>query len=110
MVAPLIAGLAIAAVAYGSRYGVQAWQAFKARPPSVRMHKFYEGGFQPKMNRREAALILGVRQAPVKTLLCSLFCIGDVCRGIKWFWKTKKICSSHQRSTIYQIRLKNYVV
>ncbi|CAN4117022.1 unnamed protein product [Withania somnifera] len=60
MVAPLVAGLAIAAVAYASRYGVQAWQAFKARPPTTRMRKFYEGGFQPKMNRREAALILGV--------------------------------------------------
>ncbi|MCD7462806.1 hypothetical protein HAX54_049388 [Datura stramonium] len=43
--------------------GVQAWQAFKARPPTARMRKFYEGGFQPKMNRREAALILGVRAA-----------------------------------------------
>ncbi|KAJ8542199.1 hypothetical protein K7X08_017065 [Anisodus acutangulus] len=63
MVAPLIAGLAIAAVAYGSRYGVQAWQAFKVRPPTARMRKFYEGGFQPKMNRREAALILGVRES-----------------------------------------------
>ncbi|CAN4117020.1 unnamed protein product [Withania somnifera] len=27
------------------------------------MRKFYEGGFQPKMNRREAALILGVRES-----------------------------------------------
>ncbi|XP_015086697.1 mitochondrial import inner membrane translocase subunit TIM14-2 [Solanum pennellii] len=62
MVAPLVAGMAIAAAAYASRYGIQAWQAFKARPPTVRMRKFYEGGFQPKMNKREAALILGVRE------------------------------------------------
>lgn len=58
---PLIAGLSVAAAALAGRYGIQAWQAFKARPPTARMRKFYEGGFQPKMTRREAALILGVR-------------------------------------------------
>lgn len=58
---PLIAGLAVAAAAYAGRYGIQAWQAFKARPPTARMRKFYEGGFQSVMTRREAALILGVR-------------------------------------------------
>ena len=56
---PLMAGLAVAAAAYAGRYGIQAWQAFKASPP--RMRKFYEGGFQTTMTRREAALILGVR-------------------------------------------------
>ncbi|GAU13675.1 hypothetical protein TSUD_347790 [Trifolium subterraneum] len=54
-----MAGIAVAAAAYAGKYGIQAWQAFKARPPSLR--KFYEGGFQPTMTRREAALILGVR-------------------------------------------------
>ncbi|CAL0321381.1 unnamed protein product [Lupinus luteus] len=60
MATPLMAGLAVAAAAYAGRYGIQAWQAFKARPPTMR--KFYEGGFQPTMTRREAALILGVRE------------------------------------------------
>ncbi|WVZ86325.1 hypothetical protein U9M48_033124 [Paspalum notatum var. saurae] len=59
---PLIAGLAVAATALAGRYGIQAWQAYKARPIVPRMRKFYEGGFQPTMNRREAALILGVRE------------------------------------------------
>ncbi|KAL8540183.1 hypothetical protein ACS0TY_001675 [Phlomoides rotata] len=59
---PLIAGLTIAAAALAGRYSIQAWQAFKARPPTARMRKFYEGGFQPKMTRREASLILGVRE------------------------------------------------
>lgn len=59
-VAPLIAGVAIAAAAYAGRYGIQAWNAFKARPP--RLRKFYEGGFQQTMTRREAALILGLRE------------------------------------------------
>ncbi|KAI4378746.1 hypothetical protein MLD38_016183 [Melastoma candidum] len=58
---PLVAGIAIAAAAYASRYGIQAWQAFKARPPKMR--RFYEGGFQASMTRREAALILGVRES-----------------------------------------------
>ncbi|KAI4349190.1 hypothetical protein L6164_009814 [Bauhinia variegata] len=61
MTTPLVAGLAVAAAAYAGRYGIQAWQAFKARPP--RMRKFYEGGFQPTMTKREAALILGVRES-----------------------------------------------
>lgn len=55
----MVAGLAVAAAALAGRYGIQAWQAFKARPPTLR--KFYEGGFQPTMTRREAALILGIR-------------------------------------------------
>ncbi|OMO72569.1 hypothetical protein CCACVL1_17713 [Corchorus capsularis] len=63
MVAPIIAGLAVAAAAYAGRYSVQAWQAFKARPPTARLRRFYEGGFQAVMTRREAALILGVRES-----------------------------------------------
>ncbi|PRQ43476.1 putative DnaJ domain-containing protein [Rosa chinensis] len=63
MVTALIGGAAVAAAAYAGRYGIQAWQAFKARPPTARLRKFYEGGFQPTMTRREAALILGVRES-----------------------------------------------
>ncbi|XP_057549402.1 mitochondrial import inner membrane translocase subunit TIM14-1 [Amaranthus tricolor] len=65
MAAPLVAGLCVAATALAGRYGIQAWQAFKARPPRPRMRRFYEGGFQPTMTRREAALILGVRESTV---------------------------------------------
>lgn len=61
MTTPLIVGVAVAASAYAARYSIQAWQAFKVRPP--RMRKFYEGGFQSTMTRREAALILGVRES-----------------------------------------------
>ncbi|KAF9680306.1 hypothetical protein SADUNF_Sadunf06G0107500 [Salix dunnii] len=63
MTTPLIMGMAVAATAYAGKYGIQAWQAFKARPPTARMRKFYEGGFQAVMTRREAALILGVRES-----------------------------------------------
>jgi DnaJ family protein C protein 19 len=63
MATPLMAGLSVAAAAMAGKYGIEAWQAFKARPAAARMRKFYEGGFQPVMTRREAALILGVRES-----------------------------------------------
>ncbi|XP_020578131.1 mitochondrial import inner membrane translocase subunit TIM14-3-like isoform X1 [Phalaenopsis equestris] len=63
MATPLLAGLAVAAAALAGRYGVQAWHAYKSKPIVPRMRKFYEGGFQPSMTRREAALILGVRES-----------------------------------------------
>lgn len=58
---PLLAGLAVAAAALAGRYGIQAWHAFKTRPPKPKIRKFYHGGFQPTMTRREAAQILGIR-------------------------------------------------
>uniref|UniRef100_A0A0A9DHJ3 Uncharacterized protein n=1 Tax=Arundo donax TaxID=35708 RepID=A0A0A9DHJ3_ARUDO len=39
----------------------QAWQAFRAWAAMPRVRRFYPGGFQSEMNRREAALILRVR-------------------------------------------------
>ena len=60
---PLLAGLAVAAAALAGRSGIQAWHAFKTRPPKPKLRKFYDGGFQPTMTKREAALILGIRLA-----------------------------------------------
>ena len=37
---PLLAGLGVAAAAYGSRAAMQAWQAFKVAPP--RLRQFYK--------------------------------------------------------------------
>ncbi|ONK64933.1 uncharacterized protein A4U43_C07F31610 [Asparagus officinalis] len=62
MTTPLVTGLSVAAAALGGRFMIQAWQAFKARPVVPRMRKFYPGGFEREMTRREAALILGVRE------------------------------------------------
>ncbi|GKV05682.1 hypothetical protein SLEP1_g17667 [Rubroshorea leprosula] len=56
-------GVAVAAAAYAGKFGIRAWQAFQARPPMARVRKFYDGGFQSTMTRREAALILGVRES-----------------------------------------------
>ncbi|CAN0909310.1 Mitochondrial import inner membrane translocase subunit TIM14-1 [Linum grandiflorum] len=61
MATPFLAGAAVAAAALAGKYGIQAWQSFKARPPKMR--RFYEGGFQAQMTRREAALILGLRES-----------------------------------------------
>eukprot|EP00898_Chlorokybus_atmophyticus_P002055 jgi/Chlat1/2850/Chrsp194S00787 len=61
MATPVVVGMSVAAAAYAARGAMAAWQAFKARPP--RLRKFYEGGFLPVMTRREASLILGVREA-----------------------------------------------
>ncbi|KAL1541958.1 mitochondrial import inner membrane translocase subunit TIM14-2-like [Salvia divinorum] len=54
-----LAGAAVGASALGARYLLRAWQAFNSSP---RARNFYYGGFQQAMNRREAALILGVRE------------------------------------------------
>ncbi|XP_077221360.1 mitochondrial import inner membrane translocase subunit TIM14-3-like [Tasmannia lanceolata] len=65
MAGPLITGISVAAAALGGRYMIQAWQSFKARPIVPRARRFYEGGFQQVMTKREAALILGIRERDV---------------------------------------------
>lgn len=66
----MVAGASLAVAALGARYAIQAWQAFKARPFVPRARRFYPGGFQQVMTRREAALILGIRLHP-----CFIFVI-----------------------------------
>ena len=58
---PLVAGVAVAASALAAKYGIEAYQAWRLRPVAARARRFYEGGFQPMMTKREAALILGIR-------------------------------------------------
>ena len=64
MTTPIVAGMGVAAVAMTGRAAILAFEAWKTAPP--RMRKFYEGGFEPEMTRREAALILGVRESAAK--------------------------------------------
>lgn len=110
--APLIAGLAVAAAALASRYSIQAWHAYKARPIVPRMRKFYEGGFQPAMTRREAGLILGVRYISYKSIICAphliiiyvtlsiqlFICILGMCFFFLKYW-TRKTQSTHLMMT-----------
>lgn len=65
MESPLVLGATVAAAAWSGRFLIGAWQAFKARPVVPRVQRFYKGGFEQKMTRREAALILGVRESAV---------------------------------------------
>ncbi|KAM0951620.1 putative DnaJ domain, Chaperone J-domain superfamily [Dioscorea sansibarensis] len=65
MATPFVAGASLAAAALGARYAIRAWEAFKARPIVPRARRFYPGGFQQVMTRREAALILGIREHAV---------------------------------------------
>mmetsp|Transcript_34781 Transcript_34781/g.48221 ORF Transcript_34781/g.48221 Transcript_34781/m.48221 type:complete len:112 (-) Transcript_34781:154-489(-) len=60
MVTPIIAGVGVAVAALSARGAMQAYQAWKLAPPAIRA--FYNGGFEAAMSRREAALILGIRE------------------------------------------------
>lgn len=61
---PIVVGFAIAGAATAARLGMRAFEEYQKRPKSPimpRLSKYYKGGFDPKMNKREAALILGLR-------------------------------------------------
>ncbi|KAG5847254.1 mitochondrial import inner membrane translocase subunit TIM14 isoform X1 [Anguilla rostrata] len=69
MASTLVAvGLTIAAAGFAGRYAVQAMkvmepqvkQALQNLPKSAFGAGYYRGGFDPKMTKREASLILGV--------------------------------------------------
>uniref|UniRef100_A0A2K6SEH0 Mitochondrial import inner membrane translocase subunit TIM14 n=1 Tax=Saimiri boliviensis boliviensis TaxID=39432 RepID=A0A2K6SEH0_SAIBB len=61
-------GLTIAAAGFAGRYVLKAMkhmepqgkQGFQSLPKSAFSGGYYRGGFEPKMTKREAALILGV--------------------------------------------------
>ncbi|KIZ05689.1 putative import inner membrane translocase subunit TIM14 [Monoraphidium neglectum] len=61
MSTPLVLGLGVAAAAFVGKQAVQQYVKLRARPPSIRA--FYKGGFAPTMDRREASLILGLRES-----------------------------------------------
>ncbi|KAM6962722.1 mitochondrial import inner membrane translocase subunit TIM14 [Aplochiton taeniatus] len=61
-------GLTLAAAGFAGRYAMQALkhmepqmkQAMQSFPKTAFGSGYYKGGFEPKMNKREAALVLGV--------------------------------------------------
>ncbi|XP_016895620.1 mitochondrial import inner membrane translocase subunit TIM14 [Cynoglossus semilaevis] len=61
-------GLALAAAGFAGRYAIRAMkevepqvkQALQSFPKTAFGGGYYKGGFEPKMTKREAALILGV--------------------------------------------------
>lgn len=74
----LAAGLALAAVGFGGRYLLRTSGKYASAIPksmplfnldNLSNSKYYKGGFEAKMSRREASLILGVSpSAPTKKI------------------------------------------
>ncbi|XP_029563068.1 mitochondrial import inner membrane translocase subunit TIM14 isoform X2 [Salmo trutta] len=68
-------GLTLAAAGFAGRYAMQAMkhmepqmkQAMQSFPKSAFGGGYYRGGFDPKMNKREASLVLGVSPTANKT-------------------------------------------
>lgn len=81
----IVTGLGLAAVGFAGRYIVRQMpqvtrtvnEAIKNLPKfdadSVANSKYYKGGFDAKMNRREAALILGISPSANKTKVKDAF-------------------------------------
>ncbi|KAG5674170.1 putative Mitochondrial import inner membrane translocase subunit TIM14 [Polypedilum vanderplanki] len=75
----ILAGLTAAAIGFGGRYllrqipnaSQKMTEAMKNLPKfdseSLANSKYYRGGFEPKMSKREAALILGVSPSASKS-------------------------------------------
>ena len=65
MTSLMLAGLGIAAAAFGTRFLMQSFKQIQKHasnlPKSPLFTAYYKGGFDPKMTRREAGLILGER-------------------------------------------------
>lgn len=63
MATPLIAGAAVAATAMATRYAAVAWRNVMSRSAGrMRFPRGFQGGFEAEMNRKEALLILGVKE------------------------------------------------
>nr|XP_023684754.1 dnaJ homolog subfamily C member 15 [Paramormyrops kingsleyae] len=60
-------GLGVAAAAFAGRYAFQLWKPLGQvisetvkKMPSSAFSAYYKGGFEPKMTKREASLVLGI--------------------------------------------------
>ncbi|XP_041662454.1 dnaJ homolog subfamily C member 15 [Cheilinus undulatus] len=67
-------GLGVAAAGFAGRYAFQLWkplgQVFSEtvkKMPSSAFSSYYKGGFEQKMSRREASLVLGISPTTTKT-------------------------------------------
>ena len=59
-----VLGIGFAATALTARQLILAGEAWMLAPPKLK--QFYKGGFADQMSRREAALILGIRESAAK--------------------------------------------
>ncbi|BFZ57050.1 mitochondrial import inner membrane translocase subunit TIM14 [Savitreella phatthalungensis] len=60
MASIIAAGLGVAAAATVGKIGIRAWQKYTIQKGGGALKQFYKGGFQSKMDRHEASLILGL--------------------------------------------------
>lgn len=60
MATPLVAGLGVAGVALVSKQLIQAYIKYQSTPT---VRAFYKGGFLSEMTRREASMVLGLRDS-----------------------------------------------
>ncbi|EPS44308.1 hypothetical protein H072_1700 [Dactylellina haptotyla CBS 200.50] len=59
----VLVGVGVAAAAFVGRVGLQALRKYKAIPGAAGFGKqFHKGGFDPRMSRREASLILSLSE------------------------------------------------
>ncbi|XP_062389719.1 dnaJ homolog subfamily C member 15 [Sardina pilchardus] len=66
-------GLGVAAVSFAGRYAFQLWKPLgqviletAKKIPTTSFSTYYKGGFEPKMTKREASLILGISPTSTK--------------------------------------------
>ncbi|KAJ4951816.1 hypothetical protein NE237_028648 [Protea cynaroides] len=62
MTTSFLAGLVVAVAALAGKYWIKLGKHSRLGPPTPMIRKFYDGGFQPTMTKREAALILGIKE------------------------------------------------
>ncbi|KAM9710299.1 dnaJ homolog subfamily C member 15 [Menidia menidia] len=67
-------GLGVAALGFAGRYAFQLWkplgQVFSetvSKMPKSAFSSYYKGGFEQKMSRREASLVLGISPTSTKS-------------------------------------------
>lgn len=70
MTSLMLAGLGIAASAFAARFLMQSFKQLQQQasklPKSPMFTAYYKGGFEPKITRREAGLILGISPSAPK--------------------------------------------
>ncbi len=63
MTSLMLAGLGIVGAAFGARFVMNSFRQLQRQaanlPKSGLFTAYYKGGFEPKMSRREAGLVLG---------------------------------------------------
>ena len=73
-IVPLAIGVGVACTALTAKYALDAWDVYQKRKGDGKPifggkgfgASFYKGGFQDTMDRKEAALILGLRESADK--------------------------------------------